>query len=1385
MRPFNHNPLTRPLTTRAVLVCVLSFFFSLAQADQPNYIDPPEFSHTGGFYNQPFYLTLSTPYNGEYGYSVSKDGYQTANGTVTATPGVVYVNITLLQNKKDNKSLNKLQDLYERNESYTVTFFVDMSDSPYQSGDNVYISGNMVEPNWPEPGSNPDMQMQPLDDDPLTYTISFNLGPGEYAYKYFLNAGWGGGEWSGQPNREVSVFGNISFHDIWGVIDPEEPEGFATIVFIVEDETGSEITDATVTFDGVTYDPGIYTFDNVVPEAIIRYTTDGSPPDNNSLLHEEPILIHDRAGDPNVISLIPTNNLSPGHPYNEHWQPPAGEIQKLNSIRAATFINPETSSNIKTGSYLVDDTGTNRYSMPVISINAHSGAFFEPDTGIYVHGNHVNYSQRGREWERLVHFEFYESHGSLAFAQEMGTRIHGGTSRNRPRKSLRMYARDDYGTTWVDYYLFPDKDIERYKRFLLRNSGNDWGDVIFRDAFMQSLLTSLNLDMQYSRPAIVFINGEYWGIHNIRDRLDNRYLQTHYGIEEEMDYTILEKDAEFDSGNPAGIDHYLDMFNFLNNQGVTDQNNYNYINTQMDVENFADHQIAHIYFMNTDWPGNNLQYWRFHRDNYEPDAPYGLDGRWRWQVFDTDFGFGLNFDYVTGVEEGPAHNTLAFALEPNGPSWPNPPWSTLIFRRLVENEDFRNYFILRFQDLLNTIFHEQVVVQKLEAYRELYLPEMAEHIHRWRMPHDMDHWESEIDVMRDFALERPGYMRQFIADQFDLGESAEITLKTASPAHGGIRINTKELYGNNLPFTGTYFKDIPLEVAALPNPGYYFSYWEGADIANPTDPLQQINLTDNRTLTAHYQNAMVHYWHFNNLPEGTLTSVQADYSASGAAEITYPGSGDGYMDRTDGTLLNVHQDVSAGYGLRLRNPSSTRHMHIEASSEGYKDIRFSFAAHRTTNGAQGQSMYYSVDAGANWITLEENYYIHTDYNVFFFDLSDDDAANDNPDLQFKIHFEGDEAANEDGNNRFDNMLLSGAAINLRMDTKNPPAGFLNDIYPDYYFSASGGTPPYSFELIAGTLPEGLSLSEQGMLSGIPNAPGGFAFIIEVTDQAGSSDNHLFSMTVEEMSLIHYWHFNNLGNEILDQVITDHSLTTTRGNIAYPGTGAGYMDRTDGTLLNAKLNAEAGYALRVRNPSDTRHLILNVPTTGYENIVFSFAVQRTSNGARQQSLEFSADQGSSWTIVEDSYTIGLPYAIRSFDLSDYPEVNDNPDLRVRISFLGNEAAGASGNNRFDNIALQGKRFDLSSRQPETGILLKQNYPNPFHKHTIIPFEVIQGGGVRIDIFNMEGFHIKRLLKDHFSPGYHEVPFDASSLPPGIYFYRIETGAGSSTRRMIIM
>ncbi len=574
--------------------------------------------------------------------------------------------------------------------------------------------------------------------------------------------------------------------------------------------------------------------DNAPEGAVIYYTTDGSLPEpgsENTLVYAERVTIRNRTEDPNVLSMIRTNNIGWDDPLNDGWKPPLGQVFKGTVVRAQARAPNAEPSVVNTRTFWVGENLKDRYRLPVVSLSTTPGHFFSSDTGIYVPDN---FWGRGESWERPLHFEFYETDGRQVLSQQAGVRVHGGTSRARPIKSLRFYARSAYGTTWFEYPLIPEAPVNRYKRFLLRNSGNDWDQSYFRDALMQKLVEHTGVETQYYRPVIVFLNGEYWGIHNLRKRFDHRYFETMYGIDRE-DLVILEGNAEIKEGTSQDRKDFLDLRHLLRHDEVNNPRIWQLVTDRIDMKNFRDYHIAQIYFRNTDWPGNNIDFWRNRAGNPEKNAAKGHDGRWRWLLYDTDFGFNLNYSYVQGADEGAGHNTLRFAIEGNGGNhWPNPDWSVAMLRGALRNREFREDFIQRFAGMLNTVFAEEHVLRKIDEMFEVLNPHMDEHIRRWRGPETREEWEADIETMRTFARHRPDAMRAHISEQFSLSGTFLLTLNVNDPAGGYLIIHETEIKagapgitGEIWPWTGLYFKGLPLRITAHATEEYRFAGWQG------------------------------------------------------------------------------------------------------------------------------------------------------------------------------------------------------------------------------------------------------------------------------------------------------------------------------------------------------------------------------------------------------------------------------------------------------------------------------------------------------------------------------------------------------------------------------
>lgn len=630
-----------------------------------------------------------------------------------------------------------------------------------------------------------------------------------------------------------------------------KPDGYGQWVYFADPTPG-----APNTTDGIpllleppefSHESGFYSqsFDLKlqVPDGLdgarIFYTTDGSTPGpDNGLEYTKPVRIEDRTPEPNDISMIPTNNYSSDHQFNENWEEPTGQVFKGTVVRAITWAPDAEPLETATKSYFVGDHLDDRYQLPVFSLATDPENFFSPETGIYVNDNFWN---SGPDWERPVHVSFFEPGGKPVLAQDAGVRIHGGTSRGRPLKSLRMYARRSYGETWFEQPLISGAPVNKYKRFLLRNSGNDWRRTLFRDALMQKLVEHTSVETQYYRPSIVFLNGEYWGIHNIRMRYDHRYFQTMHNLNRE-DLILFEGDAEIKEGNKSDRNAYLQLREIIQREDVNNPAIWRTIEDRIDLENFRDYNISNIYFRNTDWPGNNIDFWRKRTDSSVDGTPDGHDGRWRWLLYDTDFGFNLDYNYVWGSGDGAQHNTLAFAVDGSSESWPNPQWAVSMLRGALRNTSFRHDFIHRFADLLNTAFSEERVVREIDRIQETLDPHIDEHIRRWRGPETRQFWEQEVESMRRFARRRPEAQRNHIASFFNLPGELMVTLDVNNPQGGYISVHSIDIKSevpgiseDPWPWSGVYFRDVPLTVTARAADGYRFVGWDG--IENESDKI--------------------------------------------------------------------------------------------------------------------------------------------------------------------------------------------------------------------------------------------------------------------------------------------------------------------------------------------------------------------------------------------------------------------------------------------------------------------------------------------------------------------------------------------------------------------
>lgn len=517
-------------------------------------------------------------------------------------------------------------------------------------------------------------------------------------------------------------------------ISPSHPPGFYTSNISLTLETNSEDT--------------------------IYYSLDGSVPTKESFLFMpgDTIVFQDKSQEPNYYSeFVTTPYISVyGYPI---WESPEGLLSKGNILRFCSYKNGEISSTIKSGTYFIFSEGSQKYELPVLSMMVDEADFFSQDSGIYIPGlsfddenpeSTGNYYKRGDAWERNVHIEYYNEAGDLGFSQDAGVRIHGGATRTASQKSLKFYARSEYGHSQFHYKLLPNNENNEYKRFLLQSSMGDWSKTIIKDPLAHEICRSLNFATQDSRPVIVFLNGEYWGVQIIRDRIDKYYLEYKEGAAHPDSVTLLNSfsNPEAIEGDAEG---FIELLEFINENDIAFEENYNYLLSQIDIENYIDYNIAEIFLSNYDWPGNNVKYWR------ESDG----STQWRWIFFDIDGGL-YNYRYDM-LEHCTLNDTEVV--------WPNSPPSTFIFRNLLRNDGFVSEFISRYVDILNSNFSLNTTINKASSLVDLYSSSISEHSDRWNFPENENAWRNDINEhLLEFLEKRHCYAVENLSNFFDLSD---------------------------------------------------------------------------------------------------------------------------------------------------------------------------------------------------------------------------------------------------------------------------------------------------------------------------------------------------------------------------------------------------------------------------------------------------------------------------------------------------------------------------------------------------------------------------------------------------------------------------------------
>ena len=489
----------------------------------------------------------------------------------------------------------------------------------------------------------------------------------------------------------------------------------------------------------------------------IRFTTNGNRPTAQSRLYTEPLLLDG--------SLYSTSDIYTVHTSPESLFYLPDSVEHCIVICAAVFDeNDICISPVATQSYFIHALGCDTHGLSAVSLCADSLDLFDEERGILVPGPSYdpnystttgNFNMHGIEWERLVNIEYYDSRDNSGINQRCGLRTHGNRARRMPQKGLKIYAREEYGTKRFVHQFFDDTPYNSFKHLLLKPYSSVWPYSGIQDYICNQMAVSLGLEAAHSRPVCLYLNGEYWGIYFLQEKMDERYLEEHFGIDIEH-CNIISNWRELECGHE---EPFQEMVQWLENANLSTEEGYRRINELVDVDNFMDYMIFETFVANGDWPGNNNRFWQEE------------GGKWRWMFFDGDVAFN---DYSLDAYGNAVPLDVFGNATYTGPyTWPSSTKSTLLFRKLLESREFRSRFDQRIHELCSSFFLYENTSPVYQRITTMLRPEIESQSFRFGNPSSMNSWIYGCSLTDNFlSVRAESYLAEWNAFMLNIPEQS-------------------------------------------------------------------------------------------------------------------------------------------------------------------------------------------------------------------------------------------------------------------------------------------------------------------------------------------------------------------------------------------------------------------------------------------------------------------------------------------------------------------------------------------------------------------------------------------------------------------------------------
>ncbi len=1173
--------------------------------------------------------------------------------------------------------------------------------------------------------------------------------------------------------RDIS-YGRLSNEISWGYMPEPTPgaangHGFSTFVRPPAIAPASGMYDAATAVSVQPADPGDQ----------VSYTLDGSDPTVSSPLYSEPV-----------------------------------SITRTAVFKARSFAAGALPSTVVARIFFVDIDHT----LPVMAVLTDPANLHDPERGILLN------DQPGRAWERFVELAFFEE-GRLGFQVPAGLRLQGNTGPKEYRKkSFRAFFRGGYGAADLDYALYLRDRVDRFNRLVLRSGYDDSlepterftnrGGTLLHDPLAAEMWARIGGLTPWSRFAVLYLNAEFTGIYDLKQNVDEDFVQDHLGYDT-VDLVRTRWDStELVHGDK---DKWDEMLRFFADHSLVDDDRLATAGCLLDLDNFIDLQaLVHaIHYRN--WA---YGVWAFREK--DPDGP------WQWTIWDAD----RTFDNVDWNGFTTLFNPLNRELD------------SLLTKRLLANESFRTRFINRFADLFNTTFSGPQVQSLIDSLVQTIAAEIPAEVERWDS--SVADWERNVEHLQSFVQRRPPVVRRQMEEFFELDGQVRLTVEVEGA--GEVQVNTVE--PGAYPWSGTYFRHVPLPLRARPAPGQRFAGW--SDPRLPDQPAITLTPAADLKVKALFVPA-----------EAAGISAELIAPQSVPAGRPFPfvvrlRSPDGGIEPTEqspmqvrfsGTKADTAIAIKRGAGTGVgQMPESSFNLEVgnEAVASASRDIAVSARPVRTHAGilpagevvwdaaadhlvsgdiVVPESTHLVLDAGA-WIAVEArvNFFIRGRVSARGTAAAPVVlTAADWPEPWGGMEFTGAEA-----DFRYC-MVLNGGGDHTR--------GMWHTGRQHIFFGKLNST--FKFD-------QCFFLNSPGKVFGCSNS------VASISNSVSSFVHHGGEFV---LTLLSYRdsHFMNLPNDdgIYEEDIDTDGLHIDYVNARFPRYSVidncyfvtGKDDGIDhhGARLRVSncwiedfahegIAASGGDTLRIFNTvalnndqgfeagytefeyADGPHVFIDHSVAVGNNVGLRIGDDYNWDGwtyRDKMTVTNSVLYGNGDNILNFVHLLDGPLE-GSLDIShsltndpDYDGRNGNiagvPRFEARFYLLPDSPGFSAGPGgvplgRADSTAIEAASAVLD---PAVGpglpcrFALEQNYPNPFNPSTRIRYTLPRAGRVSLSVFNLLGQRVADLHDNApQGAGFHAFALNAPHWPGGVYFYRLRLDDGSGralqqTRKMVLV